>query len=189
MEGRLDPNGANGWSSIRVSFNPIEPKEYNLKVPLYLDGQMDKPYLVIELKGEGTEPKLFFDRWEVILPIVPLELQSKAVFMVHHNGYENLELVPKIASEVGKLPIQINFVDGNNLGVTKDKVKIEAIFTNKKALSFTTHIDFYDEEGNKFSIPISGTTDNSLFTVYSFMQRNSDEYGLEIGDGKPIRIF
>ena len=35
---------------------------------------MDKPYLVIELKGEGTEPKLFFDRWEIILPIVPLEL-------------------------------------------------------------------------------------------------------------------
>lgn len=90
---------------------------------------------------------------------------------------------------MGKLPIQINFVDGNNLGVTKDKIKIEAIFTNKKPLSFTTHIDFYDEEGNKFSIPISGTTDNSLFTMYSFMQRNSDEYGLEIADGKPIRIY
>lgn len=150
---------------------------------------MDKPYLIIELKGEGAEPKLFFDRREVILPITPLELQSKAVFLVQHNGYENLELVPKIASEVGKLPIQINFVDGSNLGVTKEKVKIEAVFTNKKPLSFTTHIDFYDEEGNKFSIPISGTTDNSIFTCFSFLQRNSDEYGLEIADGKPIRIF
>lgn len=63
------------------------------------------------------------------------------------------------------------------------------MFSNKKPLSFTTHIDFYDEEGNKFSIPISGTTDNSLFTVYSYMQRNIDEYGLEIEDGKPIMIF
>jgi hypothetical protein len=58
---------------------------------------------------------------------------------------------------------------------------VEAIFTNKKPLSFTTHIDFYDDEGNKFSIPISGTTDNSLFTVFSYMQRNPDEINLEYG--------
>lgn len=86
-----------------------------------------------------------------------------------HNGYENLELKPRIATEVGKLPIKLEFLDGRNLGVTKSKLKVEAQFTNKKPLSFTTHIDFYDDEGNKFSIPISGTTDNSIFTVFSFI--------------------
>jgi hypothetical protein len=185
-DGRLDPNSG---ASIRVTFNPLEPREYYAKVPLYLDGEVDKPYLIIELKGEGTEPKIFFDRREIILPVVPLGMESRATFLVCHNGYENLELDPKIASEVGKLPIEWNFPDGNNLGVTKQKLKIEAKFSNSKPLSFTTHFDFYDDEGNKFSIPISGTTDNSIFTVFSYLQRNSDEYGLEIEEGKPIKIF
>jgi hypothetical protein len=108
--------------------------------------------------------------------------------MVCHNGYENLELRPKIATEVGKLPITLNFPDGKNLGVTKQKLKVEAVFSNKKPLSFTTFIDFYDDEGNKFSIPISGTTDNSLFTVFSFIQRNQDEISLEFGGNKPINL-
>ena len=53
------------------------------------------------------------------------------------------------------------------------------MFTSSKPLSFTTFIDFFDDEGNKFSIPISGTTDNSVFTIFSFMQRNPDEIRLE----------
>ena len=185
-EGTLDPNSS---GTIRVTFNPVEPIEYYEKVPLYLDGETDKPYLIVELRGEGTEPKIYFDRREVILPVVPLGIQSKTTFYVCHNGYENLELDPKIASEVGKLPITWNFPDGNNLGVTKSKIKVEAMFTNSKPLSFTTHFDFYDDEGNKFSIPISGTTDNSIFTIFAFIQRNSDEYGLEVEDGKPIKLY
>ena len=56
-------------------------------------------------------------------------------------------------------------------------------------MSFTTHIDFYDDEGNKFSIPISGTTDNSIFTVFSFIQRNQEEIDLEVEPGKPIMLI
>lgn len=59
---------------------------------------------------------------------------------------------------------------------------------NKKPLSFTTFIDFHDDEGNKFSIPISGTTDNSLFTVFSYIQRNHDEIVLRVENGKPIML-
>ena len=47
---------------------------------------------------------------------------------------------------------------------------------------------FVDDEGNKFSIPISGTTDNSLFTVYSFLQRHMDEIGYRQERGKPIKL-
>ena len=28
-----------------------------------------------------------------------------------------------------------------------------------------------------------------MFTIFSFLQRNSDEYGLEIEEGKPIKIY
>lgn len=86
------------------------------------------------------------------------------------------------------MPITLNFPDGKNLGVTKSKLKVEAVFQNKKPLSFTTYIDFYDDEGNKFSIPISGTTDNSLFTVFSYIQRHHDEVVIKADPGKPIMI-
>jgi hypothetical protein len=58
-------------------------------VPLFLDGEKTTPYLVIEFRGEGADAKIFFDRREIILPPVPLDIESKATFMVCHNGYEN----------------------------------------------------------------------------------------------------
>jgi len=184
-EGVLDPQST---STVRVTFNPHEPTEYVAKVPLYLDDDKVNSYLDIEFRGEGADAKIYFDRREVILPPVPLDTETKASFMVCHNGYENQELRCKIASDVGKLPIVINFPDGQNLGVTKQKVKCEATFTFSTPLSFTTFIDFFDDEGNKFSIPISGTTDNSVFSVFSFMQRNFDEIAFRTEPGKPIRI-
>jgi hypothetical protein len=63
------------------------------------------------------------------------------------------------------------------------------VFSSSKPLSFTTFIDFFDDEGNKFSIPISGTTDNSVFTIFSFMQRNPDEIRLEAEPGRPIKLI
>ena len=99
-----------------------------------------------------------------------------------------MTLHPKLANEVGKLPIKIEFPEGAEIGVTKQKIKVEASFKFSTPLSFTTFIEFYDDEGNKFSIPISGTTDNSIFSVFSFMQRNFDEIAYKIEQGKPIRI-
>jgi hypothetical protein len=68
-EGRLEPGTT---STVRVTFNPLEPLEYITKVPLYIDGDKTKPYLMIEFRGEGAEAKIYFDRREVILPPVPL---------------------------------------------------------------------------------------------------------------------
>jgi hypothetical protein len=68
------------------------------------------------------------------------------------------------------------------------KVKVEATFKFSSPLSFTTFLDFFDDEGNKFSIPISGTTDNSIFTVYSFLQRHMDEIVYRQERGKPIKL-
>ena len=136
-EGKLEPGVT---TNVRASFNPIEAKEYYAKIPLYLDNDTTKPYLFVEFKGEGTVPRLTFDRREIVLPVVPLGIPAKATFVVFNQGYENLELRPKVVSEVGKLPIAISFPDGSNVGVTKPKVKVEATFVHKKPLSFTTRI-------------------------------------------------
>ena len=38
-------------------------------------------------------------------------------------------------------------MEGKNLGITKNRLKIEAYFKNNRPLSFTTKIEFYDETG------------------------------------------
>jgi hypothetical protein len=185
MEGVLEPSSQ---SLVRVTFNPHEPTEYVAKIPLFLDNDKEKPYLVIEYRGEGADAKIYFDRREIILPPVPLNIETKATFQVCHNGYENQQLRCKVANEVGQLPITITFPDGENLGVTKQKVKVEATFMFSSPLSFTTFLDFFDDEGNKFSIPISGTTDNSILTVFSYLQRFFDEIVYRYDKGKPIML-
>ena len=117
------------------------------------------------------------------------EFETKASFVVCHNGYEDQELRYKIASDVGKLPIQISFPDSNNLGVTKQKVEVKATFTLTKTLSFKTFIDFFDDAGKKFSIPISGTTHNSFLSVFSFMQKKFEEFKLRHENCKPIKLM
>jgi len=72
-EGMLEP-GSSGI--IRVTFNPHDAVEYCDKIPLYLNDEHEKPYLTIELRGQGAEAKIFFDRREVVLPPVPLNVEA-----------------------------------------------------------------------------------------------------------------
>ena len=56
----------------------------------------------IKLKGEAIFPKLTFDRKEIIMPTVPINITSKCVifyiqnFRVFNEGYDNLNLKPVI---------------------------------------------------------------------------------------------
>lgn len=58
----------------------------------------------IKFKGEGIFPKITFDRREVILPTVPLNIASKCVnfyiyqtFRIFNEGYDNFNLKPIIS--------------------------------------------------------------------------------------------
>jgi hypothetical protein len=44
------------------------------------------------MKGFGSYPKLFFDRREVILPVVPLNIMAFSSFFIINDGYEKLTL-------------------------------------------------------------------------------------------------
>ena len=57
------------------------------------------------------------------------------------------------------------FLDGNIIGLQKNKLRIELKFISSRSLSFTTKIEFSDEHGNGYPIQISGTCDNSMFTA------------------------
>lgn len=99
---------------LKCSFLPTEAKQYNVQLPVFLSPPRDAgvdnmngvqgdfmaplpidfnspPYLWLRLKGLGTVPKLAFDRWNVILPTVPLGVPWRAVFNILNEGYESLD--------------------------------------------------------------------------------------------------
>jgi len=56
--GSIEPNDS---CLVRFGFNPSEAKEYDEKIELFLD-EAASPYLIISLKGEGSIPRISFDR-------------------------------------------------------------------------------------------------------------------------------
>jgi hypothetical protein len=50
------------------------------------------PYVDIILKGEGLFPRLLFDRKEIILPVVPLNIESSCIYRLINDGYDNLNI-------------------------------------------------------------------------------------------------
>jgi len=69
------------------------------------------------------------------------------------------------------IPIQINYPEGNTLGINNSKIKVEVVFMSKKSLSFSTKIEFEDDN-KRYAITVSGTADNSILTNFPFFQRN-----------------
>jgi len=121
------------------------------------------------MKGVGAYPRLTFDRREIILPIVPLEIESRCSFRIYNDGYENLTLKHLIPNDIGNIPIRLDFPEGQNLGVTRDKIRVDAVFMSKKPISFTTEIHFKDDNNNVYPIKISGTADNCMLTNYPYL--------------------
>jgi len=183
-EGVLEPGN---FSHMHVSFNPTQPVNYEEHVNLYLDGSAEA-YMSLTLLGQGTVPRILFDRREVILPIVPLNIPAKVVFYIVNDGYENVELDHKIIQDAVKLDISLNFPDGRQLGSTKQRLAVEAVFQSSKPISFTARIDFMDSDKIRYPIAVSGTADNSLLTAFPFVQRNMDEVRFEGDDSGVINL-
>ena len=73
-EGIVQPGST---AIIKASFNPFSPQKFEKSVSLYVDDpeiSSASPYMDIVLKGEGLFPRLLFDRKEIILPVVPLNV-------------------------------------------------------------------------------------------------------------------
>ena len=168
--------------SIEITFMPKVQKEYKGQVTLRVvdsDGIITNK--VIRLEGEGQFPRLYFDKRELILPIVPLGFESSIKFKIKNEGYENEEINAEFESyPQGVLPLKLIWTDNShNIGLMKNELKCEVKFMSLKPITFTTKLIFYDKEGKQYPIQVAGTTDNCLFTNYSFFQRterNSYEF-------------
>jgi hypothetical protein len=142
-----------------------------------------KPYLFLRLKGQGAVPKLTFDRREIVLPVVPLGVRSRCLFHIINEGYESLEVKYRLPADNVRIPLSINFPEGQQLGITKPKIPVELFFQASKPIAFSAKIEFLDNESGSYTLPVCGTTDNCILTCHSYIQQNVDFYTLE---GDPV---
>ena len=67
------------------------------------------------------------------------------------------------------LPLSFDFPEGSLIGIAKEKLPVTVSFNGNRPTSFTASVVFLDEEGKRFSLPITGCTDACLLTVKPFM--------------------
>jgi len=177
-------NEKNSIISLCFSFTPTEKKRYTAKIILEIfDTELRKmiPYKELILEGEGSLPRLYFDRKELIMPLTPLGFESKLKFKISNEGFDNTKITHKFLPEQLEKEkiLKVTYLDGNDIGVLRPDLRMEIVFCSTKPLSRTCKLTFYDENNKEFSIMVACTADNCLFTNFSFIQRNFDNTKIE----------
>ena len=183
--GDLEPGEAR---TVKVSFWPDCPGEFEADMPIFLDGDTDRPYITVRLKGEGIYPKLSFDCAEVVMPPVPLGVESRARFEVINTGYDQLELEHAVPLDSSHVPLEVSFPEGKEIGMARDRVPVDVTFMSRKAMAFTCRLDFLDSDGNRFTLAITGAADNCLLTTQDSLVGGGAGGG-EGGDAKNVTSY
>ncbi|KAF5834411.1 flagellar associated protein [Dunaliella salina] len=179
---------------IKVQFCPRDWKTYETRMPVYFGGNKTRPYMMLEIFGQGQHPRLSFDMRECLLPPVPLGMKSWATFHIVNDGYDNLELRFRLPADESHIPISIDFPEGNLIGLAKERLPVVVSFESSKPISFTANIDFMDEEGKRYSIPVTACADNCLLSHQAFLEANAGRLELTAADGaspivlKPVPV-
>ena len=130
----------------------------------------------VEIKGASSHPRLLFSKREVILPVVPLNTLAETSFNVINDGYENSNIRCQVIDDVANLNLKISFPEGSTVGLTRSKFRCEVGFLYPKPISFSIKMEFLDEYNRSYFITVSGSTDNCLFTNYSYFLRNEGRF-------------
>ncbi|PRP78761.1 hypothetical protein PROFUN_00934 [Planoprotostelium fungivorum] len=183
-KGTLEPRQC---ASVRVSFYPREREIYQATVPIHLDNKRERVLFEFEVRGEGIYPMITFDTREVVLPIVPLNVTSEVTFRIVNQGYERLDFDYKLPVDKNLIPIEIEFPEGTTLTSSNRSVPAIVRFRAvEQPLSFTSKIDFFDNGGQKFSVLVSGASDNSLLTCFQYIQSTSESHEFKLRKGKGV---
>ena len=163
-------------TTVKCTFFPRDAMLYAAVVPVYLDGgaKTKSTYLEFEVNGEGAHPRLAFDVREVRLAPAPLGVRTTRRFHIINKGFDNLHVTHRVPADTVKIPMELTYPEGQMIGVAKQRLPVEVSFVSKKPLSFTAAVDFLDEDGNRFSVPASGVTDNCALTLEPFVEANTD---------------
>ncbi len=176
----------NGKSPIRLTFQPQESGSFSKRLEVYITDQPSPkiPYFTVFVRGSGVYPRLTFSQQQVTLPCVPLDVTSRAQFEVINAGYQALALSYKVSPAI-TVPLEITFPDGQDIGVSRERVRVVVSARQPAPMSWSGSIEFSDDDGERFNIQVSGSADNSLMSNYAFVKTYTDNYGFIGLDQQP----
>lgn len=175
---------------IRVTFQPQSSANYSKKLEIYIKDQPDpsRPYLTLLCQGSGVFPRLTFSRQLVELPNVPLGITSRATFTLFNNGYNALAIKHRISPNI-PVALDISYPDGPNVGIMVESIRVVVAAKSDTPVSWSGKIEFYDQDGERFFVSVSGCTDGCLLTNYPFVRDYASEYGFLGIDDQPVKYL
>ena len=174
---------------LRITFTPSFNGYFEKVFKIFIDNQPEpsRPYLSLTCKGSGVFPKLEFSTLLVRFPSVPIGVVSKVEFLVISSGYDALEL-QYIFSPSITVPLQLEFPDGNEVGLTTGSVRVIASFMSSVATSFYGKIIFMDKSDERFTVDACGCVDNCLLTNCTFLREYRESCVLMGPEGMPVSL-
>ena len=179
-----------GNTPIRLTFQPQESGTFNKRLEVFITDQPSPkiPYFNVFVRGSGVFPRMSFSSHHVELPTVPLDTTSRAQFQVINNGYQALTLKYKISPAI-TVPLELTFPDGQEIGISRESIRVIVSCRCPTAVSWAGSIEFSDEDGERFTTEVSGCAENSILTNYGFVKSYSEGYGFLGLDGQPINFI
>ncbi|CAM9417792.1 unnamed protein product, partial [Hapterophycus canaliculatus] len=166
--GQLSPGEE---SRIRLTFTPSRSGTMAFALPVWLARVPEtdsRPYLTLSVKGFGVYPCLTFPHSPVDLPVVPLSVTSRAVFMIENNGFSDMEVSYRLPQHC-PVDIAVSFPEGRQLGAGVERIPVELSFRSAKPVSLSCVLDVFDADGGHYPLPIRGCADNCLLTNFPFV--------------------
>lgn len=175
---------------VRVTFQPQTSGNFSKRLNIYITGQPDtsRPYFTLLCRGSAVFPRMTFSSSNVQLPPVPLGTTSRAAFIIFNNGYSSMKIKHKVSPAI-TVPIDVTFPDGDEFGVTVDRVKVIVSARLDTPASWGGKLEFLDNDGERFVVNVSGASDNSMMTNYSFVKNYADTYGFLGLDAQPVQFM
>ncbi|KAL0227790.1 hypothetical protein RCL1_003933 [Eukaryota sp. TZLM3-RCL] len=153
-----------------VSFVPKSINHFSSKIKFNLID--DVTNFSVPCKGVSTAPMLLFSPSEIVFPPCPVDTELFTYLEISSVGFPYLCVESRLPPDDLHIPIVVDFVEGQELGVNNPTIKVKIGVKSSRQLSFVGMIDFLCIGGLKFSIRCSGIFDNSLMTVFPFLSRH-----------------
>lgn len=82
---------------------------------------------------------------EIILPAVPLNVPIAYTLNLSNDGYQNSLISASIVAEEVSVPLTVEFIGGNTIGISNPRLKVSIVFQSPAPISFTAKIVFEDD--------------------------------------------
>ena len=90
------------------------------------------------------------------MPVVPLGIETYSSFRIINDGYENCNLKYQFIDDVAEINVKLNFSEGSNIGITRQKLKVDLSWKGKvwyvSEFGFRISDKFKDNSKLRFSL-------------------------------------